>query len=738
MIMRQTIISSPDNFKNAMQLVFILIVLLSFFIVPSCEKPERTVKITTLDYNPSDITFYTAVVRGELTDLGSQIIEDFGIVLSLNVSYLNPVQISKDTIPSKKPFKIVFNSLQKNTTYHYKAYVRTKSITTYGISKQFKTNESGSPVLVTTTVTGITASEAKSGGSISSDGGETITKKGICWSENTGTDLTNCIDSTVNLTDAVTWESVLTGLDHEKTYYVRSYAINSKGTGYGNELSFITKAPPPPVTDYDGNVYNVVQIGTQFWIQRNLMTTHYNNGDVIPDITDNTEWSLLGTGALSWFNNDEATYKNTQGAIYNWYSAADVRNLCPTGWHVPSNTDLSILSDFLGGNTVAGGKMKEEGFAHWISPNTGADNSSGFTAISAGYRIYTGIFYNSPNSGSWWTGSDCYITAPLSFGLMYNSSALLFWVPNYGPPKYGFSIRCVKGELPLTKTDSATAVASTSTTLNGKINPNGASTTVTFEYGTTNSYGTEIAATQIPVPGSVPVNVSSELTGLTPGITYHYRIKGVNSGGTGYGADITFTTPATVTDYESNVYNTVKIGAQTWMQENLKSTKYSDGTDISGYWAYGNDLGNVPVYGYLYYWYAVMNGASGSDLNPSGVQGVCPTGWHVPSASEWIELSTFLGTDQGGKLKEAGLDHWADPNTGATNESGFSALPGGGFYQNPNLGFRDIVYWASFWTSTFVNDMVECTAMGLYYNNPGLGGANVGKANAFSIRCVKD
>jgi uncharacterized protein (TIGR02145 family) len=174
------------------------------------------------------------------------------------------------------------------------------------------------------------------------------------------------------------------------------------------------------------------------------------------------------------------------------------------------------------------------------------------------------------------------------------------------------------------------------------------------------------------------------------------------------------------------------------MQENLKSTKYSDGTSISGFWAYGNDIGNVPGYGYLYNWYAVMNGASGSDLNPSGVQGVCPTGWHVPSATEWDELSTILVTDQGGKLKEAGFLHWADPNTGATNESGFSALPGGALMNNPSLGFMSFGSWAGFWTSTFVNDMVECTAKALYNNNSALGGGNVGKANAYSMRCVKD
>jgi uncharacterized protein (TIGR02145 family) len=151
----------------------------------------------------------------------------------------------------------------------------------------------------------------------------------------------------------------------------------------------------------------------------------------------------------------------------------------------------------------------------------------------------------------------------------------------------------------------------------------------------------------------------------------------------------------TVTDYDGNVYNTVTIGTQTWMKENLKTLHYADGTAITGVSAYNADNNNVATYGRLYTWDAAMYG---STVEKS--QGVCPTGWHVANAKEWDTLITFLGGSNiaGGKLKESGTTHWTTPNTGADNTSGFSALPGG-FYFN-SMMYVNINTYAKFWTST--------------------------------------
>ena len=115
--------------------------------------------------------------------------------------------------------------------------------------------------------------------------------------------------------------------------------------------------------------YNRVSIGTQVWIAENLKTSKYRNGDAVPYVTNGVQWGELSSGSYCWYNNDAATYKNTYGAIYNWFAAHDSRFLCPTGWHIPSDEEWTKLTTFLGGETVAGGKLKETGFIHWQAPN---------------------------------------------------------------------------------------------------------------------------------------------------------------------------------------------------------------------------------------------------------------------------------------------------------------------------------------------------------------------------------
>jgi uncharacterized protein (TIGR02145 family) len=153
------------------------------------------------------------------------------------------------------------------------------------------------------------------------------------------------------------------------------------------------------VTDIDGNVYHTVTIGTQTWTVENLKATKYNDGTAIPNITDNTTWGGLATGAYCWYN-DSSTYKNTYGALYNWY-AINTGKLAPTGWHVPTSADWDTLSAYLGGDDTAGGKLKETGTAHWLSPNAGATNETGFSALPGGCRDLNGSFGD--------IGSFCYL-----------------------------------------------------------------------------------------------------------------------------------------------------------------------------------------------------------------------------------------------------------------------------------------------------------------------------------------
>ena len=145
------------------------------------------------------------------------------------------------------------------------------------------------------------------------------------------------------------------------------------------------------VTNIDGNVYKTVKIGKQWWMAENLKTTRYRNGEEIINITDPIQWGALVIGAYCWYNNDISN-KGPYGALYNWNAVMDDRNLAPVGWHIPTDEEWTTLSTTLGGESVAGGKLKEAGFSHWNAPNTGATNESGFTVLPNGYCY--GPFFN--------------------------------------------------------------------------------------------------------------------------------------------------------------------------------------------------------------------------------------------------------------------------------------------------------------------------------------------------------
>jgi uncharacterized protein (TIGR02145 family) len=195
------------------------------------------------------------------------------------------------------------------------------------------------------------------------------------------------------------------------------------------------------VTDIDGNVYQTVTIGTQEWMAANLKVTHYRNGVAIPNVTDNSIWQGLPWGAYCDYNNDVNNVA-VYGRLYNWYAAADSRNIAPVGWHVPSDAEWQTLVDFLGGGSVAGGKMKETGTAHWLSPNTGATNESGFSALAAGYRYFNGFFYGLGSYEAAFWSSTGYLSSYAWYRSLSRSSAQV--LRNNDNKTGGYSIRCIK------------------------------------------------------------------------------------------------------------------------------------------------------------------------------------------------------------------------------------------------------------------------------------------------------
>jgi uncharacterized protein (TIGR02145 family) len=495
------------------------------------------------------------------------------------------------------------------------------------------------PTITTVAISAITQTTAECGGTISADGGAPVTARGVCWSINPTPTISDNI--TTDGTGTGSFTSSLTGLTENTTYYVRAYATNGAGTGYGDEKTFKTSSYSGTVTDIDGNVYHTITIGTQTWMVENLKVTHYRNGDGIPNITDDTVWDGLTTGAYCEYNNDinnVATY----GRLYNWYAVDDSRNIAPAGWHVPSDAEWQTLVDYLGGSSVAGGKMKETGYTHWLSPNTGATNESGFSGLPGGWRSDPGTCSNIDYYANFWSSTEDYSSVAWSRSLIYNDSVVYHRIYD---KETGISVRCVKDA------------------------------------------------------------------------------------------------PVTVTDIDGNVYETVTIGTQVWMAENLKVTHYRNGDLIpnvtdnatwagltsGAYCEYNNDPNNVATYGRLYNWYSANDSRN-----------IAPAGWHVPSDEEWQVLADYLGGEgvAGGKMKEAGTAHWYTPNAGATNESGFTGLPGG-FRVSGN--YMNIGNYACFWSTT---EDISGYAWGLglsymmeqaarwYDNND--------KEIGYSVRCVKD
>jgi uncharacterized protein (TIGR02145 family) len=199
--------------------------------------------------------------------------------------------------------------------------------------------------------------------------------------------------------------------------------------------------------DIDGNVYRTVKIGSQTWMAENLKTTRLTDGSVISLIKDDNEWAGSSSSAYCWFKNDGSTYKNKYGALYNWY-AVNTGKLCPAGWHVPSDADWTILTDFLGGEDVAGGKLKKADTLSWQNPNTGATNASGFTAVSTGFRNHAGSFdlYGSNNiyfrsNGFYWSSTEKY-SFNAYYRRLYNSLASIY--RSLSAKEFGYSVRCLK------------------------------------------------------------------------------------------------------------------------------------------------------------------------------------------------------------------------------------------------------------------------------------------------------
>ncbi len=274
------------------------------------------------------------------------------------------------------------------------------------------------PVLTTTEVTEITETTAMSGGNITDDGGATVTARGVCWSINENPTVED--NKSEDGTGAGSFTSSITDLEPNTTYYVSAYATNSAGTGYGEQRSFVSIDFGSFTDTRDGKVYKTVVIGNQEWMAENLAYAP----------SSGNYWA---------YDNDDANVE-VYGYLYDWQTAI---NVCPTGWHLPSDEEWSELTFNLG--EKAGGKLKatgtiEAGTGIWYDPNTGATNETGFTALPGGRRDFDGEFSSIGYGSTWWSATEIVTAHAWVRMISYNYSGVV----RYDHSKeLGFSVRCL-------------------------------------------------------------------------------------------------------------------------------------------------------------------------------------------------------------------------------------------------------------------------------------------------------
>lgn len=400
------------------------------------------------------VYYYTnssAKVEGKVTSQGLTAVTERGIFWGTRPD--PEIYGTKSKIGSGTgSFSTDLMGLNPLTKYYVKAYAVNTIGTSYGELYSFTTNQEYSlPYFSTSPITKTTLNSADGGGNIDYDGGSAISVRGVCWSTKQNPTISD--NRTQDFTGMGSYSSKLAGLTANTTYYVRAYAVNELGVAYGDQIVFTSRTGT--IYDVEGNMYYTQTIGNQIWMAENLRTKKFNNNDDIPLVTSNTAWSELTTPGCCFYNNSESTYKNSLGALYNWY-AVNNNNLCPSGWHVPDNDEWFTLISFLGGEYLAGLKLKEAGTDHWIGINIGT-NESGFTALPGGFRgtlqghfflqniMYSlgdGNTHNDRESLLW--SSEMYSSTFGNMMIIGNKTNKAFLRPF--PKGSGLGVRCIKNE----------------------------------------------------------------------------------------------------------------------------------------------------------------------------------------------------------------------------------------------------------------------------------------------------
>lgn len=502
------------------------------------------------------------------------------------------------------------------------------------------------------------------------------------------------------------------------------------------------------LTDYytdprDDNAYNQVRIGEQVWMAENLRWLP----EVCPTEEDCGYHVYNYQGADSGDAMETWGY-NTYGVLYNYEQAADA---CPAGWHMPAQEDWTELIEFIGGEegyewygaypiyyNVGKNLRTERG---WSAGESASDNYF-FSALPAGV-VYGGYEYQG-YSAFYWMQENIELGGEYSYIRMSQYDDLIIESSLYSDESK--SLRCIRDEvvkLPIVSTDPASTITRNSVRSGGLVLDDGGGEILASGICWSTSPNPDTSLTtktsDLPEEG----HFYSYISGLDPETLYYVRAFAVNSEGISYGGEISFTTMPAVSDSDGNSYSMVRIGGQVWMAENLRTTSYNDGIPIDhtaddrdwnalqsgSYCWYDNDSANHEnSYGKLYNWYVVSTDK------------ICPSGWHVPDNADWNILFDFLGglETAGGKLKEAGTEHWQLPNSDASNNTGFTALPGG--YRFVGGNFEHLGTRGYGWSATeYLEDGLDLAYVWWLNNdNSNVNNIQTYKNDGYSVRCVQD
>lgn len=296
------------------------------------------------------------------------------------------------------------------------------------------------PVFEISSIDDVSDTSIKCSTDIISDGNHEIIKKGVVWSTN------NRPKISMNMTDegkgSNNFTSEITGLIQTGVYYVRPYLRTNSTTYYGDTIQVQTKeGDGKQVIDYDGNIYNTIEIGGQTWLKENSFAVNFQNGDPVYPTKQSFNFHdpMLDEPLDAEFSIKNTKDLNYYGSTFTWEKVIDERKICPKGWHPANDDDWYQLVQYLGGVNIAGGKMKEEGTEHWHIPNVGATDEIGFTALPSGYNqsVYVGLY------AYWWSATE--MDSTYAYGYMIKYDSINFF-PIYADKRVGFTVRCVKDE----------------------------------------------------------------------------------------------------------------------------------------------------------------------------------------------------------------------------------------------------------------------------------------------------